>query len=117
MYSESVWKPPLEICSSDEKCAAISERAPRIMSSESPDRLAGTNRLTISFICSAMKDLAVDMIPTPHFQDLYIWMNEQLASERARTVSVSDLERNGKGITEPKPDSFPGEAGVQSIEC
>ena len=116
LYSELIWKPAIEFCSPDESRSMISAASPGVMSPESSKLLAQSETLALFYIRRAMEQLPVGLVPTPHLQDLYNWMKEQLTTDDTRTNPLPILKQGRRGVDQNEAEYLQAEVRAGSME-
>lgn len=98
LFSKLIWKPAIELLSSDRTRQLINATIPRVLTPESAGRVEKSEMLAFFYICRTLKQVPISMVPTPHLQELYRWMQEQRTLVDAHTHPSQALSEDWYGI-------------------
>lgn len=77
LFSKMVWKPALELLSSDQKHRMLNVVMPKALAPEIASGLEKSEQLALHFISQVLERVSIDAVQKTRLQDLYRWMEEQ----------------------------------------
>ena len=77
LFSKLVWRPAIELLSSDETRELIDAAIPGFLAPEAAGRVEKSEMLAFFYIRQALERVPIGMVPTSQLQELYRWMQEQ----------------------------------------
>ena len=98
LFSKLVWKPAMELLSSDAKRELIDAAIPGVLTPEAAGNIEKSEILAFFYIRRALERVQISKVLTPHLQELYRWMQKQQSLVDAHTHPLQTLWEDWYGV-------------------